>query len=106
MTEYIERPEYEEYKEKVDERIKRAEARLGEAEGNIKSLTELTSAVKELAISMKAVQKEIEKQGERLMKIEAEPADTWRTVKRTIITVIITAVVTGVVTFLLANIGG
>lgn len=101
MAEYIERPEYEEYKEKVGERIKRSEARIGEAESNIKSLTELTSAVKELAISMKAVQKEIEKQGERLEKIETEPADTWKAVKRTIITVIITALATAAVAALI-----
>ena len=41
MAEYIERPEYEEYKEKVDQRLKRGEARIEEAEGNIKTLTEL-----------------------------------------------------------------
>ena len=101
MAEYIERPEYEEYKEKVDERIKRSEARIGEAETNIKSLTELTAAVKELAISMKGVEKELEKQGERLEKIETEPADTWKTVKRTIITVIITALATAAVAALI-----
>ena len=28
MAEYIERPEYEEYKEKVDQRLKRGEARM------------------------------------------------------------------------------
>lgn len=94
MAEYIERPEYEEYKEKVDQRIKRGEARIEEAETNIKSLTELTSAVKELAINMKGVERELAKQGERLEKIEQEPADTWKTVKRTIITVVITALVT------------
>ena len=94
MAEYIERPEYEEYKEKVDQRIKRVEVRIEEAEGNIKTLTELTSAVKELAINMKGVERELTKQGERLEKIEQEPADTWKTVKRTIITVVITALVT------------
>lgn len=101
MAEYIERPEYEEYKEKVDQRIKRSEARIEEAEGNIKTLTELTSAVKELAINMKGVERELTKQGERLEKIEQEPADTWKTVKRTIITVIITALATAAVAALI-----
>ena len=101
MAEYIERPEYEEYKEKVDQRIKRGEARIEEAENNIKSLTELTSAVKELAINMKGVERELTKQGERLEKIEQEPADTWKTVKRTIITVIITALATAAVAALI-----
>ena len=101
MAEYIERPEYEEYKEKVDQRIKRVEVRIEEAEGNIKTLTELTSAVKELAINMKGVERELTKQGERLEKIEQEPADTWKTVKRTIITVIITALATAAVAALI-----
>ena len=103
MGEYIERPEYEEYKEKVDQRLKRGEARISEAESSIKTLTDLTAAVKELAINMKGVEKELEKQGERLEKIEAEPADNWRLVKATILTVIITAVVTYLLTMVIGG---
>ena len=102
MDEYVIKPEYEEYKQRVDERIHRTEKRIDQAERDIKTLTDLTTAVKEMAIHMEGIKDELEKQGERLEKIEAEPGDTWKTVKRTIITVIITAVVTGVIAALIS----
>ncbi len=101
MDEYVHKLEYDEYKQRIDERIKRSEARIGQAEQDIKTLTDLTVAVKEMAISLQGVKDEMAKQGERLEKIEAEPADAWRDVKKTIITVIITAVVTGVIAALI-----
>lgn len=101
MDDYVQKIEYDEYKQRIDERIKRSEARIGQAEQDIKTLTDLTVAVKEMAISLQGVKDEMAKQGERLEKIEAEPADAWRDVKKTIITVIITAVVTGVIAALI-----
>ena len=101
MDEFVAKPEYEEYKQRIDERIHRSEKRLDQAEQDIKTLTDLTTAVKELAIHMEGVKEELAKQGERLEKIESEPADAWKTVKRTIVTVVITAVVTGVIAALI-----
>lgn len=94
MAEFIDRPEHEQFKESLDSRIHRLEKRIDQAECELKNLTELTIAVKELAVHMEGVEKELAKQGDRLEKIEQEPADTWKTVKRTIVTVIITALVT------------
>lgn len=101
MDEYVAKPEYDEYKQRIDERIHRSEKRIDQVERDVRTLTELTTAVKEMAIHMEGVKEELAKQGERLEKIEAEPADSWKTVKRTILTVIITAVVTGVVAALI-----
>ena len=101
MDEFVAKIEYGEYKQRVDERIHRAEKRIEQAEQDIKTLTDLTTAVKEMAIHMEGVKEELAKQGERLEKIEAEPADAWKTVKRTIVTVVITAVVTGVIAALI-----
>lgn len=102
MDEYVAKPEYDEYKQRIDERIHRTEKRIDQAERDIKTLTDLTTAVKEMAIHMEGVKEELAKQGERLEKIEAEPADAWKTVKRTIITVVITAVVTGAIAALIS----
>lgn len=101
MGEYVDHNEYDEYKQRIDERIHRTEKRIEQAESDLRTLTELTTAVKEMAIHMEGVKEELAKQGERLEKIESEPADTWKTVKRTIVTVIITAVVTGVIAALI-----
>lgn len=101
MDEYVAKTEYTEYKQRIDERLKRSEARIGQAEQDIKTLTDLTVAVKEMAINLQGVKDELTKQGERLEKIEAEPADAWREVKKTIITVVITAVITGAIAALI-----
>ena len=87
MDEYVAKPEYDEYKQRIDERIHRSEKRIDQAEQDIKTLTDLTVAVKEMAINLQGMKDELTKQGERLEKIEAEPADAWREVKKTIITV-------------------
>ena len=97
--ELISRPEHEQFKEHLDSRLHRLEKRVEQTEQDLKTLTELTIAVKEMAIHLEGVREELQKQGERLEQIEQEPADTWRAVKRTILTVIITAVVTGVITY-------
>ena len=101
MDEFVAKPEYDEYKQRIDERINRSEKRIDQVERDVRTLTELTTAVKEMAIHMEGVKEELAKQGERLEKIESEPADAWKTVKRTIVTVVITAVVTGVVAALI-----
>ncbi|MBR1910376.1 MAG: hypothetical protein IJ821_07305 [Lachnospiraceae bacterium] len=101
MDEYVAKPEYDEYKQRIDERIHRSEKRIDQVEHDVRTLTELTTAVKEMAIHMEGVKEELAKQGERLEKIESEPADAWKTVKRTIVTVVITAVVTGVIAALI-----
>lgn len=99
--ETISRPEHEQFKEHLESRLHRLEKRMEQTEQDLKTLTDLTIAVKEMAIHLEGVREELAKQGERLEKIEQEPADTWKTVKRTIITVIITALATAAVAALI-----
>lgn len=76
--EEIKRPEYEEFKAKMEAEESRQNHRIDRLEDNYEKLNDLTLAVREMAMSVKAMQNEVEKQGERLTAIEKEPADNWK----------------------------
>ena len=82
--------------------IKSLKHRMNEQEERDKTLTELTTSVKTLAVNMEYMAKEQTRQGERLERLEREPAESHKYFKRTIWTSIITAVVGIVVGALLA----
>lgn len=92
--------------ERLHDEDKRQNRRIDQLEENIKVIQELTISVHTLAHDMKQMLEEQKDQGERLDKLEQEPANTWKTVKTTIITAIISAaagsLVTGLI-FLLAQ---
>lgn len=70
--------------ENHDQQIKSLKHRMEEQEEQSKTIQDLVLSVKELALNMQAMIKEQGKQGERLAKLEAEPAERWSSMKRTI----------------------
>ena len=58
--------------------------RMSEQEEQGKSLTSLALSVQKMALSMESMIDEQKKQGERLSKLEAEPAERWSSMTRTI----------------------
>lgn len=93
MDDNITRIEFSAEIKRVDEENDRQNHRLQKLEDVVTNINDLTVAVKELAVNMGSMQKELEKQGKRLEAIEAEPGDNWRTLVRTIITVAASAIV-------------
>lgn len=93
MDDNITRIEFSAEIKRVDEENDRQNHRLQKLEDVITNINDLTVAVKELAVTMSGMQKELEKQGKRLETIEAEPADNWKALVRTIITVAASAIV-------------
>lgn len=91
---FVTQVEYRERMARIEDEDKRQNHRIEKLEGIMESLNELTSSVREMAVSLTAMQKEQEKQGKRLEEIEKEPADKWKKVTWTVVTVIITAAVT------------
>ena len=78
--EEITRGEYEEVIKRVEAEEHRQNKRLDKLEESLQTLTDLTVSVQKIAVSIESMQKELTKQGERLEKIEEEPADNWRKV--------------------------
>lgn len=78
MEDYITRPEYNEAVKRMEAEEHRQNRRLDKLDEQMESLTELTAAVREMAVSVRNMQEELKKQGDRLEKIEQEPADNWK----------------------------
>lgn len=67
--------------------------RMEDVENMTQSINELAISVRELTLGMKQMLDRQEEQDNRLLKIEQEPADNWRQLKR----MVLTAAVSGIV---------
>lgn len=70
--------------EKLDQRTQSMGHRIDELETMQKSINGLTISVNNLANSMNGMLAEQKDQGERLKKLEAEPAERWNSMQKTI----------------------
>lgn len=87
-----------------EQEIKSLKHRMDEQEGKDKTLTELTISVKTLATNMEYMAKEQQKQGERLERLEHEPADNYKHYKRLVIGCVLTTIMGALLGAILANI--
>lgn len=92
--EYITRLEFEERGKRIDDENNRQNHRIDRLEKMSDQLTEMAASIKAMVVTMQGMQKEQERQGQRLEKIEQEPADNWNKVVSTVITVLVTAALT------------
>lgn len=90
--------------ENHEQEIKSLKHRMDEQEGKDKTLTELTISVKTLATNMEYMAKEQQKQGERLERLEHEPADNYKHYKRLVIGCVLTTIIGALLGVILANI--
>ena len=95
---YITRLEFEERGKRIDDENNRQNHRLDKLERIADQLPDMAASIKTMAVTMQGMQKEQERQGQRLEKIEQEPADNWNKVVSTVITVLVTAAVTWLIT--------
>ena len=79
--------------ESHEQEIRTLKDRMKGIEESDKTLSELTTSVKTLAVNMEYMAKEQQKQGERLERLEREPSDNYKHYKRILIGCIITTVV-------------
>lgn len=82
---------------KHENRIRVSEKRIEDLEEQEKANQKLALSVQKLALSVEQMCKELTLQGQRLSKLEAEPADRWRDVTKQIITLIVAAVTSFVI---------
>ena len=90
--------------ENHEQEIKSLKHRMDEREEKDKTLSELTTSVRTLAVNMEYMAKEQQKQGERLERLEHEPTDEYKHYKRLIIGCINTTVIGTVLGAILANV--
>ncbi len=101
MDNYVTIDVHNECVKRMEDENNRQNHRLAELEKGVKEIKELTISVGRMAVSVEAMAKELEKQGERLDAIEKEPADKWKNATSIVVTIILTALVT----FFLSRIG-
>lgn len=89
MDDFVTHREHEEFVKRMDEANERQSKRISILETDIRQIGELTTAVKELATSMKGMSKEQEKQGQRLETLENRDGEMWRKVVGYVVTAVI-----------------
>lgn len=77
--------------ENHEQRIFSNEHRIKALETIQKNMNELVISVNKLAYNMEGMLQEQREQGERIKNLEKEPADTWKTFKKTILTAVVSA---------------
>lgn len=104
MDTAITRAEHEEFRRAMEAENKRLadennrqNKRLELVEENVRQINALTVSVEKMAVTMENMLTELGKQGERLEKLEKEPAETHRQIKMAMITAIISTVVGAVI---------
>ena len=78
MDEYLKREVHDEFARRIEAEEDRQNHRLSALEDTMRQLTDLTVAVREMATNMAAMKDTLEKQGQRLEKIEGEPGENWK----------------------------
>lgn len=78
MDNPITRAEHEEFRRRIEEENKRQDRRLELLEHTVQQISDLTTSVEKLAISMEGMLREQEKQGTRLETLEDRDGEMWR----------------------------
>ena len=80
---------------KLDQRSKSNTKRLDRLEKTTEAVQELATSVKLMAQSLDNMADEQKRQGERLEKLEQQPADRWNTIIKTMLTAVVSALAGG-----------
>lgn len=78
MDNPITRAEHEEFRRRIEEENKRQDRRLELLEHTVQQISDLTTSVENLAVSMEGMLREHEKQGRRLETLEDRDGEMWR----------------------------
>ena len=78
MDNLITRAEHEEFRRRIEEENKRQDRRLELLEHTVQQISDLTTSVEKLAVSMEGMLREQEKQGTRLETLEDRDGEMWR----------------------------
>ena len=88
MEECITRREHEEFVRRIEDEEHRQNVRINNLENQTQTIQSLAISVDRLATSMDRMAQEQAEQGERLKALEQEPANNWKSIKKTVWTTI------------------
>lgn len=97
MEEPVTRPEYEEYKQRIEEEDIRQNRRIELLEEQTKQINSLTISVEKLAQSVKTMAENQEAYSKRLETLEGRDGEKWRKV----VGIVLTAVISGIIGYFL-----
>lgn len=98
----ITRAEHEEFRRRIDEENKRQDKRIALLEENTRQISTLTISVEKLAQGIEGMVKDLERQGQRLERLEHEPLEEHKSNKRAVINCIISGVGGAIISAVLA----
>lgn len=78
MDNPITRAEHEEFRRRLEEENRRQDKRIELLEHTVQQISDLTTSVEKLAVSMEGMLREQEKQGTRLETLEDRDGEMWR----------------------------
>lgn len=93
MEDYITRAEHGEFCKRMEAEDTRQNRRIGELEETVRQIGTLTTSVEKLAMSIEAMVREMEQQGERLEALESRDGEMWRKAMAYLATAVIGAIV-------------
>ena len=93
-SKYVTYEVHNEFAKRIEDENTRQNHRISNLEDTVKQVQELTVSVREMAVNIGQMTKELSKQGERLEAIEKEPAQKWKQASWIAVSVIVTALVT------------
>lgn len=98
MDEFVSRVEYDERMKRIEDEDRRQNHRIDKLETITDQIADMAASIKAMVVTMQAMKKEQEDQGDRLREIEKKPADNWNNLVYTIIAMVATAAVTYIFT--------
>ncbi|MCC8039175.1 MAG: hypothetical protein LIP02_13735 [Bacteroidales bacterium] len=99
---YITRPEFEQYSQRMDEYNKRQDGRLKDIDAKVEKIGGMAIQIQRLADNTDMMLKEQKSASERLKAIEDEPKETIKTVRAAVLSAIGGAVAAAIVAAILA----
>lgn len=98
MGELVSKELHEEFEKRMNEENTRQNRRIKILEDQFKEIHTLSMATERMAANMENMMKELKKQGDRLEKLEREPAEVYKQIKMSVVTTLIGAIVGAAVT--------
>lgn len=95
--EYITRGEYEEYTKRMSDEHKRQNHRISEIEDYFSQLHTLSLSIEKIAINIENMEKSMQRQWNRIEKLENVPTSNWNKLKDGILGAIASAIGVGIV---------
>lgn len=93
MDDSLTRAEHVEFAKRMEADHERFNTRLKRLEDTLRDNTNLLITIEKLATNMENMQAEVKKQGERLVKLEAQDGEMWRKVTGYIATAVVGLVI-------------